>query len=68
MREMGRDHTEEAIETPVDLMRHAKSMAVAMDLVDDGRAHLEALSELAAAPEHQRLGCISREKDTTEAT
>ena len=68
MREMARDHTEEAIETLVDLMRHAKSMAVTLDVVDGGQAHLEALRELAAAPEHQRLGCISREKDPAEAT
>jgi hypothetical protein len=34
----------------------------------DGQAHLEALRELAAAPEHQRLECISREKDPAEAT
>jgi hypothetical protein len=50
------------------MTRHAKSMAVALDVVDDGRAHLEALRELAAAPEHQRLECISREKDPAEAT
>jgi hypothetical protein len=84
---MARDHTEEAIKTLVNLMRHAKSdaargaaaqalldrgygksVAIALDVVDDGQAHLEALRELAAAPEHQRLECISREKDTTEAT
>ena len=47
---------------------YGKSVAVALDVVDDGQAHLEALRELAAAPEHQRLECISREKDTTEAT
>jgi hypothetical protein len=87
VRELAREYTEEAIETLVDLMRHArsdaargaaaqalldrgygKSVAVALDVVDDGQAHLEALRELAAAPEHQRLECISREKDTTEAT
>ena len=87
VREMARDHTEEAIKTLVDLMRHAKSdaargaaaqalmdrgygksVAVALDVVDDGQAHLEALRELAAAPENQRLECISREKGPAEAT
>ena len=55
VREMARDHTEEAVETLVDLMRHAKSdaargapaqalldrvygksVAVSMDIVDEG--------------------------------
>ena len=60
--EIARDHTEEAVETLVNLMRHAKSgaargaaaqalldrgygksVAVSMDIVDEGQAHLEAL-------------------------
>jgi TPR repeat protein len=88
--EMARDHTEEAVATLVDLMRHAKSdaargaaaqalldrgygksVAVALDVVDDGQAHLEALRELSRwdnGPEQKGLVCIAGEKDTTEAT
>jgi hypothetical protein len=90
VREMARDHTEEAIETLVDLMRHAKSdaargaaaqalldrgygksVAVALDVVDDGQAHLEALRELSRwdnASEQKGLVCIAGEKDPAEAT
>ena len=90
VREMARDHTEEAIKTLVDLMRHAKSdaargaaaqalldrgygksVAVALDVVDDGQAHLEALRELSRwdnTSEQKGLVCIAGEKDTTEAT
>ena len=65
VRELAREHSEEAIETLVDLMRHAKSdaargaaaqalldrgygksVAVSMDVVDEGQAHLDALREL----------------------
>ena len=65
VRELAREHSDEAIETLVDLMRHAKSdaargaaaqalldrgygksVAVSMDVVDEGQAHLEALQEL----------------------
>ena len=79
---MARDHTEEAVETLVDLMRHAKSdaargaaaqalldrgygksVAVSMDIVDEGQAHLEALQELA-----DRRQRINREKTPAEAT
>ena len=82
VREMARDHTEEAVETLVDLMRHAKSdaargaaaqalldrgygksVAVSMDIVDEGQAHLEALQELA-----DRRQRINREKTPAEAT
>ncbi len=66
-REVGhvREHSEEAIETLVNLMRHAKSdaargaaaqalldrgygksVAVSMDVVDEGQAHLDALHEM----------------------
>ena len=73
---------EEAVETLVDLMRHAKSdaargaaaqalldrgygksVAVSMDIVDEGQAHLEALQELA-----DRRQRINREKTPAEAT
>ena len=82
VRELAREYTEEAIETLVDLMRHAKSdaargaaaqalldrgygksVAVSMDIVDEGQAHLEALQELA-----DRWHRINREKDPAEAT
>ena len=90
VRELAREYTEEAIETLVDLMRHArsdaacgaaaqalldrgygKSVAVALDEVDDGQAHLEALRELSRwdnAPEQKGLVCIAGEKDPAEAT
>ena len=89
VRELAREYTEEAIETLVDLMRHAKSdaargaaaqalldrgygksVAVALDEVVDGQAHLEALRELSRwdnGPEQKGLVCIAGEKDTTEA-
>ena len=44
-------------------------MAVALDVVDDGQAHLEALDELSCwdnGPEQKGLVCIAGEKDTTE--
>ena len=82
VREIARDHTEEAVETLVDLMRHAKSdaargtaaqalldrgygksVAVAMDIVDEGQAHLEALQELV-----DRWERINREMTPAEAT
>jgi hypothetical protein len=85
VREMARDHTEEAIETLVDLMRHAKSdaargaaaqalldrgygksVAVALDVVDDGQAHLEALRELSRwdnAPEQKGIEAGKLEDD-----
>ena len=82
VRELAGEYTEEAIETLVDLMRHAKSdaargaaaqalldrgygksVAVSMDLVDEGQAHLEALQELA-----DRRQRINREKTPAEAT
>ena len=82
VRELAREYTEEAIETLVDLMRHAKSdaargaaaqalldrgygksVAVSMDIVDEGQAHLEALQELA-----DRRQRINREKTPAEAT
>ncbi len=65
VRELARDQSEEAIETLVDLMRHAKSdaargaaaqalldrgygksVAVSMDVVDEGQARLDALHEM----------------------
>jgi hypothetical protein len=48
-----------------------KSVAVALDEVDDGQAHLEALRELSRwdnAPEQKGLVCIAGEKDPAEAT
>ena len=82
VREMARDHTEEAVETLVDPIHHAKSdaargaaaqalldrgygksVAVSMDIVDEGQAHLEALQELA-----DRRQRINREKTPAEAT
>ena len=81
VRELAREYTEEAIETLVDLMRHAKSdaargaaaqallyrgygksVAVSMDIVDEGQAHLDALQELA-----DRRQRINREKTLPEA-
>ena len=53
------------------MIRYGKSVAVALDVVDDGQAHLEALRELSRwdnAPEQKGLVCIAGEKDTTEAT
>ena len=82
VRELARNHSEKAIETLVDLMRHAKSdaargaaaqalldrgygksVAVSMDIVDEGQAHLEALQELA-----ERRQRINREETPAEAT
>ena len=81
VRELAREYTEEAIETLVDLMRHAKSdaargaaaqallyrdygksVAVSVDIVDEGQAHLDALQELA-----DRRQRINREKTLPEA-
>ena len=53
------------------MIRYGKSVAVALDVVDDGQAHLEALGELSRwdnGPEQKGLVCIAGEKDTTEAT
>ena len=85
VRELAREHSEEAIETLVDLMRHAKSdaargaaaqalldrgygksVAVALDVVDDGQAHLEALRELSRwdnAPEQKGIEAGKLEDD-----
>ncbi|MFP6695958.1 MAG: hypothetical protein VCF08_03475 [Alphaproteobacteria bacterium] len=52
-------------------MATGKSVAVALDEVDDGQAHLEALRELSRwdnAPEQKGLVCIAGEKDPAEAT
>ena len=81
VRAIARDHTEEAVETLIDLMRHAKSdaargaaaqalldrgygksVAVSMDIVDEGQAHLDALQELA-----DRRQRINRVKTPAEA-
>ena len=81
VRELARDHSEEAIETLVDLMRHAKSdaargaaaqalldrgygksVAVSMDVVDEGQAHLDALHEM--LDRRERIG---KEKALAEA-
>jgi hypothetical protein len=51
------------------LIRYGKSMAVALDVVDDGQAHLEAQGELSRCdngPEQKGLVYIAGEKDTTE--
>ena len=42
---------------------YGRSVAVSMDIVDEGQAHLEALQELA-----DRRQRINREKDPAEAT
>ena len=50
---------------------YGKSVAVALDEVVDGQAHLEALRELSRwdnAPEQKGLVCIAGEKDPSEAT
>ena len=50
---------------------YGKSVAVALDVVDDGQAHLEALRELSRwdnTSEQKGLVCIAGEKETTEAT
>ena len=81
VRELAREHSDEAIETLVDLMRHAKSdaargaaaqalldrgygksVAVSMDVVDEGQAHLDTLHEMIEQRER-----INREKALAEA-
>ena len=81
VRELARNHSEKAIETLVDLMRHAKSdaargaaaqalldrgygksVAVSMDVVDEGQAHLDTLHEMIEQRER-----INREKALAEA-
>ena len=58
-------------ERPYWIVATGKSVAVALDEVDDGQAHLEALRELSRwdnAPEQKGLVCIAGEKDPAEAT
>ena len=62
VRELAREHSDEAIETLVDLMRHAKPVAVSMDVVDEGQAHLDTLHEMIEQRER-----INREKALAEA-